>query len=82
MGFLDKLLRRGSSASDEGLKPDEQIEQAECPHVTLAPKWDDAADIGKEAKATHFDCATCGTSFTPEAAAELRATTADRIGAR
>ncbi len=81
MGFLDKLLRRDSSAGDEGLKADAQIGQAECPHVTLVPKWDNAADIGKDDKATHFDCATCGTSFTPAEAAELRATTAERIGA-
>ncbi len=81
MGFLDKLLRRSSSASDEGLKPGEQIEHAECLHVTLAPQWDEAADIGIEAKAAHFNCATCGSSFTPEATAELRATTAARIAA-
>lgn len=77
MGFLGKLLGRDSSANDDAPPPDEQVE---CPHVVLVPKWDDAADIGVEARATHFDCATCGSSFAPEVATELRATTAERIG--
>ena len=79
MGILDKLLGRGRSATKAGLEADVALEQAECPHVALVPKWDSAADIGIEAKASHYDCGVCGGSFTPTEAAELRATEAERI---
>lgn len=81
MGFLDKLFRRGDDAEAEGLHAADPVEQAECPHVTLVPMWDNADDIGHENKASHFDCGTCGSTFTPDEARHLRETEAERIGA-
>ena len=80
MGFLDKLFRRGPGAEAEGLH-DEALEQAKCPHVALVPMWANADDIGHEKMASRYDCGTCGSSFTPDEAHELRATEAARIGA-
>lgn len=81
MGFLDRLFRRGSGGEAEGLHADVPIEQEECPHVALVPKWDEPDDIGHESKASRFDCGTCGATFTPAEAQELRETEAERIGA-
>ena len=52
-----------------------------CLHVTLAPKWDNATDIGIEDKATSFICDACHTSFTPEAARALHESLAERVRA-
>ncbi len=81
MGLLDKLFKRGSGGEAEGLQAEVRAEREECPHVTLVPKWDEAGDIGHEDKASRFDCGTCGASFTPDEAHELRETEAERIGA-
>ena len=81
MGFLDKLFKRGPGGEAEGLHADVPIEQAECPHVALVPKWDEPDDIGHEDKASRFDCGTCGATFTPAEAQHLRETEAERIGA-
>ena len=80
MGFLDKLFRRGPGGKAEGLH-DDALEQAKCPHVALVPMWANADDIGHEKMASRYDCGTCGSSFTPDEAHELRATEAARIGA-
>ena len=81
MGFLDKLFKRGPGGEAEGLHADVPIEQEECPHVALVPKWDEPDDIGHEDKASRFDCGTCGATFTPAEAHHLRETEAERIGA-
>ncbi len=81
MGFLDKLFKRGPGGEAEGLHADVPIEQEECPHVALVPKWDEPDDMGHEDKASRFDCGTCGGTFTPEEARHLRETEAERIGA-
>ncbi len=84
MGFLDKLFGRGEDidASDaSGIHADVPIEREECPHTNLVPKWDKPEDIGHEDKASHFDCGTCGGTFNPAEAQELRETEAERIGA-
>ena len=49
-----------------------------CLHVTLAPQWANASDMGVEAKATSWLCA-CGTAFTPGEAEALRANEAERL---
>ena len=81
MGFLDKLFKRGEASEAAGIHADVPAERDECPHTNLVPKWDEADDIGHENKASHFDCGTCGATFTPAEAKELRETEAERIGA-
>jgi hypothetical protein len=55
------------------------IEKPPCPHAALVPRWDTAADIGVEAKATRYLCDACHKEFTPEEAAELRSGIKDRL---
>ena len=65
----DKAKAAGRSASAS----------AECLHALLAPKWDSAADIGVEEKASRFVCDACRASFTPEEARDLRSSLAERM---
>lgn len=81
MGLLDKLFKRGGASEAEGIHAEVPIEREECPHTNLVPKWDEPDDIGHEDRASHFDCGTCGATFTPAEAQELRETEAERIGA-
>jgi hypothetical protein len=48
------------------------IEKPPCVHAALVARWDAAADIGIEAKATKYICDACHQEFTPEEAAEVR----------
>ncbi len=73
MGFLDRILRRGGSAGDVGLTAEEAVDPAECRHLNLSPKWQDAADIGKEGLAYTLQCPACGARLTPDEARALRA---------
>lgn len=50
-----------------------------CLHVGMTARWDSVEDMGNEAKATSFVCATCGATFTPEKAAEIRGAQAEQI---
>jgi hypothetical protein len=72
MSFLSKLFGRGEAETAV-------LEGRECVHVSLAPGWDNADDMGVEAKASHFVCGTCGTRFTPAEAAVLRDTEKERV---
>lgn len=65
---------------DEEPRADEP--KLECEHVTLIPRWDSAADIGHDDRATSFNCEACGAQFTPEQAQGLRATEAARLRRR
>ena len=48
MGLLDKLFGRGqASQKRDGLHP--ASSGADCPHLAVAPRWDNGADIGVEA---------------------------------
>lgn len=51
----------------------------DCPHTALVPRWDSAADMGHEERASSYRCDTCGKSFSPAEARELRRTEAARI---
>jgi hypothetical protein len=55
------------------------IQPKSCPHVNLVPRWDNAADMGREELATYWTCGSCGQQFTPEEASELRETEAERL---
>ncbi len=74
MSFITKLLRR-----DKGESAATAVEAPPCPHTALTAKWDSVQDMGKDEKATSFVCTACGDDFTPEQAAELRATEAERL---
>ncbi|MFQ5381374.1 MAG: hypothetical protein ACE5EF_07105 [Dehalococcoidia bacterium] len=71
MGILDIFRRAPAKEAEEEASP--------CPHTALAPGWDDAADIGKEDRATSWTCSSCGTAFTPEEYETLRKTEAERL---
>lgn len=58
------------------------IEKPPCPHAALVPRWDAAADIGVEAKATRYLCDACHEEFTPAEAAELRQGIKDKLVAQ
>lgn len=73
MSWLSRLMGRKST---EEVAP---VAHVECPHVTLVPHWDSAADMGHEDRATSFRCDACGNTFTPAEARELRRTEADRL---
>ena len=49
MGFLDRLFGRkdnGAAATKENAV-DEAIAKVECPHGTMAPRWERPEDFGK-----------------------------------
>ena len=58
---------------------DETVEPVACPHTTLVPRWDSAADIGNLDRATRFLCEGCNQEFDADEAARLRATEAKRV---
>jgi len=58
------------------------IEKPPCPHAALVARWDEAKDIGVEAKATRYLCDACHQEFTPEEARELRTGIKDRLVAQ
>jgi hypothetical protein len=45
----------------------------ECGHWELAPRWENAEDIGKKDKITYFTCSGCKGEFTPEEAKRFAA---------
>ncbi len=73
MSILDRLFRRGQTT-----EPEEVVETPPCPHIALAARWDSTQDMGDESKASGFTC-SCGETFSPEEAAQLRAGEAERV---
>ena len=73
MGVFDKLIGRKKEAAHEA------AEGVPCPHVTLVPRWDNAADMGHEDRASGFMCDSCKESFTAPQARALRRTEAERV---
>jgi hypothetical protein len=53
-----------------------------CEHIVLIPKWDSVESIGRDDEISRFRCDACGTEFTPEEGAGLRATEAARLKRR
>ena len=74
MGLLDKLFGRKTAAT-----PEPEPAEVVCLHTSTAPQWDSPDDMGREDRASRFVCAACGTSFTPDEHAALRATEGDRV---
>lgn len=58
------------------------IEKPPCVHAALVPRWDAAADIGIEAKATRYICDACHQEFTPDEARELRGAIREKLVAQ
>jgi hypothetical protein len=52
---------------------------ASCPHIVLVPRWEKAADMGHEERATGYTCEVCQQVFTAEAGRTLRQTEAERV---
>jgi hypothetical protein len=46
---------------------------ADCRHWELAPRWDNAEDIGEKDKIVSFKCTNCHDEFTPEEAERFAA---------
>ncbi len=78
MGLLDGLF--GRKPKQEQTRSTATV-VADCPHVMLAPRWDNAADIGHEDRATGFVCSGCNSLFTVDETAKLRATEKERLEA-
>ena len=80
---LRTLFRRGGEHDPPAPAPPEIGEELEtptvCPHTVLRAHWDDPADMGNDDAATSWTCEACGETFSPEVAAALRATEADRL---
>ncbi len=75
MGFLDKLFGGGSKEKSSAAV----MEAPPCPHVVLVPRWDMAADIGINDKASRFICEGCEREFSPDEARQLQATASERL---
>lgn len=69
MGFLSKIFGGGKpeAAQTSGPPP-------ECGHMTLVPRWDNAADMGDKDKVTVYSCESCQQQFTPAEAQNIRET--------
>ena len=55
------------------------IEKPPCVHASLVARWDAAADIGIEAKATKYICDACHQEFSPAEAVEVRQGIKDKL---
>lgn len=63
------ILSRFARAKDEPIAvPDLP---AECGHWELAPRWDNASDMGNKDKITSFACTGCKQTFSLEEAGRL-----------
>jgi hypothetical protein len=68
MSLLSRFAR--SKGLDLEAPPEQPVV---CVHRELAPRWDNAADIGKKDKIVAYKCSACSEEFTPAEA--------ERIGA-
>lgn len=73
MGFLN---RGHSHAAEAG--PTE-TDPAPCIHATMAPRWENAADLGDPAKIIGYRCDGCRAQFSVAEGNVLRATEAERL---
>jgi methionyl-tRNA synthetase len=72
MGILSKLFGETTVST-------ENIETPPCPHASMTARWDSVEDIGHDERATAYICESCGESFSPEEAAELRRSEVERL---
>lgn len=76
MRWIDKLRGRRETPAASAVPPNEE---PPCPHVTLVPRWGNAADMGKEDRISEYACDTCGAHLSVDHAQALRASEAERI---
>lgn len=69
MSFLSNIFGKKKHALSAA---DAAAEAVECPHMALGPRWDSAADIGHEDRATSFICGACKRVFAPAEAERVR----------
>ena len=63
------ILSRFARAKDEEITlPDLPTE---CGHWELAPRWDNATDMGNKERITFFACTNCKETFSPDEAERL-----------
>jgi hypothetical protein len=60
MGILDRLLGKKKEEAAPVVKDEPAVE---CPHGSLGPHWDSAADFGKRDLIAFYICEACGTKF-------------------
>ena len=70
---LDKFLHRTQPSAAP--RPN----AVACPHTTLIPRWDQAADMGHEARVSSYTCEACQQHFTAQQGQRLRQTEAERV---
>jgi hypothetical protein len=63
------ILSRFSRTQDPELSVPELPQ--ECGHWELAPRWENAADMGKKDKITFLVCTNCKETFSPDEAERL-----------
>jgi len=68
---MSLLSRFARSKQPESAAPELS---AQCGHMELAPRWDNAADMGKKDKIVSYTCSSCKDEFTPEEAGRLAST--------
>ena len=76
MGLFDKLF---SSKQTSAQSETAVMESPPCPHGILTARWDSAADMGHEDRATEYVCASCNETFSPEEARALRAAIGEKM---
>lgn len=73
MGIFSRFASKGLSHKVEAEAGNS------CPHTVLLPHWNEAEDIGQEARASWYVCESCKEIFGPEAARLLRLTEEMRL---
>lgn len=69
MGILSRVLHHEQP----------QAPPVECPHAVIVARWDNVEDMGKEERASSFECPVCSKHFSPDEAAEIRSAASARI---
>lgn len=77
MGILDSLF--GKKTKEEPPPTVEDAPAADCPHGSLGPHWDNAADFGKRDLIAFYICEACGTWFGREEGEAAMARASDAV---
>ncbi|MEX1022064.1 MAG: hypothetical protein WD058_02845 [Dehalococcoidia bacterium] len=77
MGFMSKL--RGGSQAEPRQNEARTEPPLDCPHGTMIPRWDEAADMGKQDKISSYRCESCSQELTPAEADEVMANEVNRV---
>lgn len=72
MGLLERMVRRSKERREVGFSTTPPLDPADCWHLNLSPRWQNAEDMGKEELAYKFECPACGSTMTPDEARAVR----------